>query len=131
MKKFDCITANSLLAEGSLSCGLTTDLVKIPRLPHTSTCQTQVTQWRSEGPAGPATAGGGGRGAEGAHQGPPGRSSRCNPLAGGPDKLLAGGAENRRYATEFTSVTVADDFDRWRHIKASRAFNWITRNNPV
>ena len=45
-------------------------------------------QWRSEGPAGPATAGGG---AEGARQGPPGRSSRRNPLARGPNKLLAGG----------------------------------------
>ena len=44
------------------------------------------TQWRSEGPAGPA-----GGGAEGARQGPPGRSSRRNPLARGPNKLLAGG----------------------------------------
>ena len=43
-------------------------------------------QWRSEGPAGPATAGGP-RG----WRGPPGRSSLRNPLARGPNKLLAGG----------------------------------------
>ena len=42
----------------------------------------------------------GGRGAEEARQGPPGRSSRRNPLARGPNKLLARGPENRRYATE-------------------------------
>ena len=30
---------------------------------------------------------------------PPGRSSRRNPLARGPNKLCAGGPKNRRYAT--------------------------------
>ena len=43
-------------------------------------------QWRSEGPAGPATAGG-----PQGWRGPPGRSSRRNPLARGPNKLLARG----------------------------------------
>ena len=38
-------------------------------------------------------------GAEGARHRPPGKSSRHNPLARGPNKLLAGGGENRRYAT--------------------------------
>ena len=60
-------------------------------------------QWRSEGPAGPATAGGP-AGLKGPARGPPGRSSRRNPLARGPNKLFAGGPENRRYAT--ASMTV-------------------------
>ena len=34
------------------------------------------------------------RGAEGARQGPPGRSSRRNPLARGPNKFLAGGRKS-------------------------------------
>ena len=55
-------------------------------------------QWRSEGPQAPRPRGA--HGAEGARQGPPGRSSRRNPLAMGPNKLLAGGPENRRYATD-------------------------------
>ena len=37
---------------------------------------------------------GGGGGAEGARQGPPGRSSHRNPLARGPNKLLAGGRKS-------------------------------------
>ena len=55
-------------------------------------------QGRSEGPAGPATAGGPAV-LKGPARGPPGRSSRRNPLARGPNKLFAGGPENRRYAT--------------------------------
>ena len=55
-------------------------------------------QWRSEGPAGPATAGGP-AGLKGPARGPPGGSSRRNPLARGPNNLLRGGPENRRYAT--------------------------------
>ena len=55
-------------------------------------------QWRSEGPAGPATAGGPAV-LKGPARGPPGRSSRRNPLVMGPNKLFAGGPENRRYAT--------------------------------
>ena len=39
------------------------------------------------------------RGPQGPARGPPGRSSRRNPLARGPNKLFAGGPENRRYAT--------------------------------
>mgnify|MGYP003531577293 CR=1 FL=1 len=58
-------------------------------------------QWRSEGPAGPATAGGP-AGLKGPARGPPGRSSRRNPLARGPNKLFAGGPENCRYATDIT-----------------------------
>ena len=45
----------------------------------------------------------GGRGAEGLARGPPGRSGRRNPLARGPNKLFAGGPENRRYATDSDS----------------------------
>ena len=41
------------------------------------------------------------RGPQGPARGPPGRSSRRNPLARGPNKLFAGGPENRRYATDY------------------------------
>ena len=49
-------------------------------------------------PQGPATAGGP-AGLKGPARGPAGRSSRRNLLARGPNKLFAGGPENRRYAT--------------------------------
>ena len=64
-------------------------------------------QWRSEGPAGPATAGGP-AGLKGPARGPPGRSSRRNPLARGPNKLVAGGPENRRYATAHAHIFTED-----------------------
>ena len=51
-------------------------------------------------PQAPRPRGGGGpAGLKGPARGPPGRSSRRNPLARGPNKLFAGGPENRRYAT--------------------------------
>ena len=53
---------------------------------------------------------GGGRGAEGPARGPPGRSSRRNPLARGPNKLFAGGPENRRYATGHTAFRLSSSF---------------------
>ena len=40
------------------------------------------------------------RGPQGPTRGPPGKRSRRNPLARGPNKLFAGGPENRRYATD-------------------------------
>ena len=55
-------------------------------------------------PQAPRPRGGGGTGLKGlarARQGPPGRSSLRNLLARGPNKLLAGGPENRRYATGY------------------------------
>ena len=65
-------------------------------------------QWRSEGPAGPVTAGGP-AGLKGPARGPQGRSSRLDPLARGPNKLFAGGPENRRYATDemWTSTLIS------------------------
>ena len=73
-------------------------------------------QWRSEGPAGPATAGGP-AGLKGPARGPQGRSSRLDPLARGPNKLFAGGPENRRYATvmgKLTNLHISHQF--WRNI---------------
>ena len=59
-------------------------------LSHPTTLSTlRFVQWRSEGPAGPATTGA--RGADGFTRGPPGRSSRRNPLASGPNNLFTGG----------------------------------------
>ena len=55
-------------------------------------------QWRSEGRAGPATTGVP-AGLKGPARGLPGRSSRRNPLARGPNKFFASGPKNRRYAT--------------------------------
>ena len=65
------------------------------RIPILLDSDSSPKQWRSEGPAGPRPREGGPRG----WRGPPGRSSRRNPLARGPNKLFAGGPENRRYAT--------------------------------
>ena len=73
------------------------NLMYLSSVSDTKTNEVSI-QWRSEGPAGPATAGGP-EGLKGPARGPPGRSSRSNPLARGPNKLFAGGPENRRYAT--------------------------------
>ena len=72
--------------------------VRVPLCAPVFHCVPPCAQWRSEGPADPATAGGP-AGLKGPARGPPGRSSRRNPLTRGPNKLFAGGPENRRYAT--------------------------------
>ena len=75
------------------------------RCPYThysvSHCCPIICSGVARAPQAPRPRGEGDRGAEGAARDPPGRSSRRNPLARGPNKLFAGGGgENRRYATD-------------------------------